>query len=92
MESRKEKIQLNECILGNRLTNNDKKNFKIIAAAIDNIVTEISRWVEMSEDNYDSDTCDLGKTLSNLAAQLRGEWNEPVKFKFGFLKNNQIYI
>lgn len=82
MKNITESIRINEGVLRGRLTNNDKKNFAIVADALANIVSELSDWMEMDEENEYSDTADLAHSLSNLRDQLRGEWPEEITFNF----------
>lgn len=65
-----------------RLSSNDKRNFKAIADELEKITNQISNWIEVDEENENSDTTALAHTLSLLAAQLRGEWEDEVVFDF----------
>lgn len=64
------------------LSKKEKKNFELIGDLIDDIASEVSEWSEDNDVDMDSDTVTLARQLSNLAAQLRGEWDEPVEFKW----------
>lgn len=65
-----------------RLSSNDRRNFKAIADELEKITSQISDWIEVDEENENSDTVALARTLSSLAAQLRGEWEDEVVFDF----------
>ena len=65
-----------------RLSSNDGRNFKAIADELEKITSRISDWIEVDEENENSDTATLAHTLSLLAAQLRGEWEDEVVFDF----------
>lgn len=68
--------------LSRKLTNNDKTNFATIADELDKITGDISDWMEENAENEDSDTAALAHLLSNVAAQLRGEWSDEIVFNF----------
>lgn len=72
---------INESALQGKLTDDDKKNFEIIANALDNITNEISDWMEKDEANEDSDTAAFAHQLSHVAGILRSEWPDEVVFK-----------
>ena len=76
---------INKCRL--RLSSNDKRNFEAIADELEKITNQISDQIEVDEENENSDTAALARTLSSLAAQLRGEWEDEVVFDF----NQSLY-
>lgn len=77
-----ESTSINESIFKSRLTDDDKKNYAIIADAISSIVSEIGKWMEMSDDNEMSDTGSLARQLDSLVSKLRGESDDEVVFDF----------
>lgn len=80
MKSLTEKI--NETLKLNYLSSDDETNFELVAKELDNITSEISKWMEQDKENESSDTAALAHLLSNVAAQLRGDWKEEIVFNF----------
>lgn len=73
---------INESGLTRKLTTIDEKNLLIVADEIEEIVKQISKWVEQNEDNEGTNTDTLGRLLDHVVGQLRGEWDEEIIFDF----------